>query len=152
MNSETSKTTDNGPDTQRVADLSDQRNHDARGKFRPGNKAGKGNPHHKRLGKLREAQAKATTPRRMKRVWDAVMAKAEAGDMLAAKLVIEMVHGKAPQRVEIDTGGGQVSESKQTFDFAAFAVAWREKNSTAHIPGIAQRAIVNAQVIEDKEV
>lgn len=67
------------------------------GRFAPGNRAGKGNPHARRVQKLRAAYVMAVKVSDMKAVVDAVLAAAKTGDIAAARELCDRILGKAAQ-------------------------------------------------------
>lgn len=81
--------------------------HDANGYFAKGNKLGRGNPAHKRMGQLRKAFIKAVTPEDVLEVGKKLMEKAKSGDIPAARLFLDHVLGRAPQHIELTGPEGQ---------------------------------------------
>lgn len=63
------------------------------GRFAPGNKGGPGNPHAATVGRYRAAILKCCTPEDVVDVFRAMMDKAKAGDVAAAKVVLDRVLG-----------------------------------------------------------
>ena len=76
--------------------------HDAKGHFAPGNKGGPGNPFARQVGQLRKKILEALGTERFDRVLEAVIVKAEAGDIPAAKLLFQYALGKPGPTVEPD--------------------------------------------------
>ena len=87
-----------------------QMNHDApstpesngrgpNGRFGGGNKAGRGNPHAAQVARLRSALLKAVKPADLKRVVSALLEKAMAGDVPAARELLQRLLGPP---VELD--------------------------------------------------
>ncbi|MBL8880211.1 MAG: hypothetical protein JNG88_13920 [Phycisphaerales bacterium] len=68
--------------------------HDGRGRFTAGNKAGKGNPHHRRVAELRAKMLERVTPDDVSAVVEALVNKAKAGDTAAIKLLLDRVFGR----------------------------------------------------------
>jgi hypothetical protein len=68
--------------------------HDSRGRFAAGNKAGKGNPHHRRVAELRAKMLERVTPDDLSAVVEALVNKAKAGDMAAIKPLRDRVFGR----------------------------------------------------------
>jgi hypothetical protein len=64
------------------------------GRFAPGNKAAVGNPHARRVARLRSALLKAVTPADMKAIVARLVQDARAGNVQAAREVIERSLGK----------------------------------------------------------
>ena len=64
------------------------------GKFGPGNRAGRGNPHAKRAQKLRSAVLYAVKPNDIKQVIEKLVELAKDGDINAAKLLFDRALGK----------------------------------------------------------
>lgn len=75
---------------------------DGNGRFAPGNRLSKGNPHARRVHKLRSVLLKAATPARMKRVALTLLRLAESGDVPAAKLLLQYTIGNPDQRLDVD--------------------------------------------------
>jgi hypothetical protein len=69
-------------------------NHDARGRFTAGNKAGRVNPHHRRVAELRAKMLERVTPDDIAAVVEALVNKARAGDTAATKLLFDRVFGR----------------------------------------------------------
>ncbi len=68
--------------------------HDNRGRFTAGNKAGRGNPHHRRVAELRAKMLERVTPDDLTAVVEALVNKAKAGDTAAVKLLLDRVFGR----------------------------------------------------------
>jgi len=68
---------------------------DRRGRFLPGNPGGPGNPDAAKLWRLRAAVTAAVTEADVRRVMRTLLRKATGGDMLAAKVFLDRVVGKA---------------------------------------------------------
>ena len=68
--------------------------HTPNGKFAPGNKHGKGNPHIDRVAKLRVAMLSAVTEKAMKNVIKKLIELAESGDIKAIALLLDRTVGK----------------------------------------------------------
>ena len=66
---------------------------DARGRFTKGNAGGPGNPFAKRTSEFRKAFLNVVSPSEFGEVVSTVLAKAKAGDMAAAKLIIDRLLG-----------------------------------------------------------
>jgi hypothetical protein len=64
------------------------------GKFAAGNKGGPGNPHAARVARLRTALLDAVTPADMKAIVAKLVEQAKAGNVPAAKEVLERTLGK----------------------------------------------------------
>jgi hypothetical protein len=81
---------------------SDEYSRDEGGRFKTGTKGGPGNPRAKYArqmsDRILEAGFKTCDPNRLLKAWDAVMAKAETGDIPAMKLILEYVDGPAGMR------------------------------------------------------
>src|SRR5947209_18915993 len=69
---------------------------DAQGRFRTGNRGGPGNPFARRVAALRQALYRAVDEKDLETITEALMEKAKAGDVAAAKLVLSYVIGKRP--------------------------------------------------------
>jgi hypothetical protein len=80
---------------------------DGRGRFTAGNRAGRGNPHARRMAALRQAFLSVATEDRMRELGEAMYAAAVAGDWHAAGLFLRFVIGRPsdavdPDRVDLD--------------------------------------------------
>lgn len=67
---------------------------DDRGRFAEGNRGGPGNPHAKRVAKLRSALLDAVTEDDLQAIIAALVRKAKGGDIMAAKILLDRVLGK----------------------------------------------------------
>ena len=65
------------------------------GRFGPGNKAGKGNPHAKQVAALRGALLKAVKPSDITEIIATLLNMAKSGDIAAAKELLQRVLGPA---------------------------------------------------------
>ena len=79
-----------------------QEQHREDGTFRPGNKGGPGNPFARQVGQLRKQILEALGTERFGNVLEAIIAKAEKGDIPAAKLRFQYALGKPGPTVEPD--------------------------------------------------
>ena len=75
----------------------------ATGRFVKGWRGGPGNPHGAETAKLRSALLKAITDRDVQAIIRKMIAKAKAGNVEAARLVLERVFGKPPLSVTLAT-------------------------------------------------
>ncbi len=71
-----------------------QSGRDERGRFADGNRAGRGNPHSRRVAELRSALLAAVTPRDVKQVVSVLLEKAKGGDTVAAAQLLDRTIGK----------------------------------------------------------
>lgn len=69
----------------------------ADGKFRPGNRAGKGNPLGGRVARLRSALIQAIDEKDIEKIVKGLIEAAKSGDVAAAKLVFAYVLGQPLQ-------------------------------------------------------
>jgi hypothetical protein len=81
--------------------------HDAKGRFRPGNPGGPGNPFARRIAELRKIIVDALNDAEMLAITHAMIVRAKAGDVSAARLLYQYALGKPakaanPDRVDID--------------------------------------------------
>jgi hypothetical protein len=95
-------------------------NHDARGRFTAGNKAGRGNPHHRRVAELRARMLERVTPDDISAVVEALVTKAKGGDTAAIKLLLDRIFG----RIADHDAAAAAEEAELT---AIRSVAWRER-------------------------
>jgi hypothetical protein len=71
----------------------------AGGRFGPGNKYARGNPHARRVARLRAEMLRAVSPADLREVIAALLAQAKAGDVAAAKELLQRLLGPP---VELD--------------------------------------------------
>jgi hypothetical protein len=76
---------------------------DQRGRFAAGNRGGPGNPFARQTAALRVALINAATPERITNIANAILDKAEKGDVSAAKLVFAYTVGKPAAAADPDT-------------------------------------------------
>lgn len=99
-------------------------NHDARGRFMVGNKAGRGNPHHRRVAELRAKMLERVTPDDTAAVVEALVTKAQAGDTAATKLLFDRVFGRiadydaaaAGERAELEAAEREIAQAERRRD------------------------------------
>jgi hypothetical protein len=72
------------------------------GQFAVGNKCGKGNPHARKLSAMRKAFADVVDENRLKQLAESIYHRSLAGDMVAAKLLLNYVVGKPVDSVDPD--------------------------------------------------
>src|SRR5262249_26958044 len=75
---------------------------DERGRFTKGNKGGPGNPFAREVGVLRATMVHAFPPKGFMRLVEVLRQKAEGGDMLAMKYILQYVLGKPTETVDPD--------------------------------------------------
>ena len=75
---------------------------DARGRFTKGNKGGPGNPFAREVAVLRATMIHAFTPKIFMRLVEVLRQRAEGGDMVAMKLILQYVLGKPAETVDPD--------------------------------------------------
>jgi hypothetical protein len=78
-------------------------NHDARGRFTNGNKAGSGNPYARRVAMLRRAMLRVVQPNDLQAIIVKMILLAGEGDVAAARLVLQYTLGKPTESVDPDT-------------------------------------------------
>ncbi|MEM7624800.1 MAG: hypothetical protein AAF333_04145 [Planctomycetota bacterium] len=76
----------------------------ARGQFTTGNAGGPGNPHAKKVAALRATLMKTVTHRDLQAIVKGLIERAKAGDVLAAREVLDRCFGKPRQGVDMDVG------------------------------------------------
>lgn len=79
---------------------------DSRGRFAPGNRAGKGNPNYLRTQRYRQALDAALSEKDLRAVMRGLLKAARAGDVAAARLLLHYSIGRP--RLEPDTALGQL--------------------------------------------
>lgn len=67
---------------------------DTGGRFLPGNKAAKGNPHARHVAQLRAALMRAVTPSDIQEIITSLVTAAKGGDINAARIILERTLGK----------------------------------------------------------
>src|SRR5262249_54043704 len=95
------------PEAPAAAAPAEQNGRDARGRFTAGNKGGTGNPFARQVAGLRAALVRGLTPERFDAIAEALIVKAEKGDVPAAKLLFTYGLGKPaeapnPDRLDLD--------------------------------------------------
>ncbi|HEY3323424.1 MAG TPA: hypothetical protein VGP72_23415 [Planctomycetota bacterium] len=93
------------------------------GRFAPGNPGGPGNPFAARVAKLRLQMLGSVSEDDMRSIVAAVVAKAKAGDLAAARVVFDYLVGKPqitvdPDRVDLD--GEALASEKQRRETAKY--------------------------------
>jgi len=83
------------------------KNHDAKGRFLPGNPGGPGNPFARQTASSLRAIREAFTEERLKEVAEMVYRKARGGDLAAAKIMFSYAGGRPapapePDRLDVD--------------------------------------------------
>jgi hypothetical protein len=74
----------------------------ATGRFLPGNRLGKGNPHYRKLAANRTAFLEAVGPEQVHELAASLLGRARGGDMEAAKLVLAYAVGRPAEAVDPD--------------------------------------------------
>lgn len=95
--------------------------HDVAGRFLPGNKAAKGNPHAKRIARLRAKLLATIRPADLAAVVKSMLDKARDGDVAAARLLLEYTLGR-PDRSGVDDQATGMSSPKFVFQFSGPAM------------------------------
>ena len=72
------------------------------GQFTTGNRHGKGNPHFAKVAAIRSAVFKSVTPATVKGLVKALIERAKAGDIAAAKLILPYLIGQPATAKEIE--------------------------------------------------
>jgi hypothetical protein len=83
---------------------------DVAGRFLPGTAPGPGNPMARRTAQYRRAIREAVSPEDLVQIIKVLMDKALAGDVQAAREVLDRVLGKAKVRVEVEERSASVAE------------------------------------------
>lgn len=68
---------------------------DARGRFGPGNRIGRGNPQLRRVARLRAELLRAITPEDIRAIFKSMLRAAIEGDTVAAREILDRTIGKA---------------------------------------------------------
>jgi hypothetical protein len=89
--------------------------HPSNGRFLPGNQAAKGRG--RKLREWREAVREAVSPETLKRIFRAAAARAERGDIAAARFVAEYVLGKPTVRVDLFKTEAEASGAAEEWDY-----------------------------------
>ena len=111
---------------------------DDKGKFVPGNQAavGRSRKHAEQVGNLRRALFEEVTPERLKRIVNSLIVEAEAGQVAAARLVLEYCLGKPRQVGEVITEPEPQGENVITVDSLG-ADDWVNACNARDITGLA---------------
>lgn len=80
---------------------------DAKGRFLPGNKLGRGNPFNKKCGEFKTAFFAAIQTEDVTQVAKRLIRMAKKGDLDAIKEVLNRTLGKVGEAVEIEGDGGE---------------------------------------------
>ena len=84
------------------------------GQFTTGNRHGKGNPHFAKVAAIRSAVFKSVTPATVKGLVKALIERAKAGDIAAAKLILPYVIGQPVTAKEIEA---EIDAAPVTIDY-----------------------------------
>lgn len=76
------------------------------GRFAPGNAHGRGNPHARQAAELREVLMAAVTADDMRVVVGALVEQARAGNVPAARELLDRVLGRVPLAATVDVSAG----------------------------------------------
>lgn len=75
---------------------------DTAGRFASGNRFGRGNPHARQVADYQRAVREAVTDEDLRRITRKLVERAIAGDVVAAREVLDRVMGKAKVSIEVD--------------------------------------------------
>lgn len=106
----------------------------AGGRFAPGNKFSKGNPYTKRINQLRSKLMEKFTDDRMELVAEALIAKAESGDLVAIRDLFDRLMGKVVNGPEFGAGdddGPTVAMPRDVLIEMIRGAAYRNKQEPA---------------------
>lgn len=95
--------------------------HDAAGRFLPGNKAATGNPHAKRIARLRSKLLATIRPADLAAIVKSMLDRARDGDVAAARLLFEYTLGR-PERSHVDDQATGMNSPRFVFQFSGPAV------------------------------
>jgi hypothetical protein len=101
---------------------------DPLGRFAPGNRAGRGNPHAARVSALRSALLDAVTPDDLRAVVAALVDRAKGGDVAAARELLDRAIGKPPAVLGVVTepvpepGGWVLTDEDRALFVALLAI------------------------------
>jgi hypothetical protein len=90
------------PDADSTTSTATAEGRDPRGRFVAGNRGGPGNPFARQIAALRKAFLDSVTPEDLAAIAQALLAKAKAGDVAAAKLVLAYLLGKPAAAADPD--------------------------------------------------
>ena len=93
---------------------------DDRGRFRPGNAGGPGNPHAAAVGKWRAALASSVTPEDLQEVIRAMVDQAKAGEAWAVRELLNRCLGRPAQTVAVEGSDGIWREMVADLEAAQF--------------------------------
>ena len=91
---------------------------DARGRFVGGNAGGPGNPHAKKVAKLRSAMLSAVTQKDFREVVKALIQRAKAGDVAAIRELLDRCIGKPTLPLDIEVDGRLASQTRDPVDMS----------------------------------
>ena len=89
----------------RTPSLTGDNGRDARGRFAPGNRASRGNPHAKRVHRFKSLLLKAVTDADLRRIARMLVERATNGDVRAAVALFDRLFGKPHQSLEVVSTG-----------------------------------------------
>lgn len=75
---------------------------DRSGRFASGNSGGPGNPHARQVAQLRSTMLRAVTAKDLRAITKALVEKAKAGDVMAAREVLDRCFGKPRQGIDLE--------------------------------------------------
>ena len=101
-------------DTQQTPQARPQVQRDANGRFAIGNDGGPGNPFARQTAALHSAFLQRATPEDMKAIADKLIEQAKAGNVVAAKLVLQYTIGKPAPAVQPDNLDSEEWEHTKT--------------------------------------
>ena len=89
----------------RTPSLTGDNGRDARGRFAPGNRASRGNPHAKRVNRLRSMLLQDVSDADLRAITRKLIEEAKAGNVKAALGLFDRLFGKPHQSMDIATDG-----------------------------------------------
>lgn len=101
---------------------------DAGGRWAKGNRGGPGNPHARRVARLRAELLRAVSPQDLREIVLSLVAKAKAGDILAAREVLDRLFGRPAQALDV---AARVSDERGQSPFEGEPLAERQKRIEA---------------------
>jgi len=113
---------------------------DAKGRFLPGNKLGKGNPHARQVAKLRSTLLNAVKPEDIRAIVRALVKQAKEGDLTATHELLDRLLGKPIQADVLE----RIEEAERNIEVVfGFTGAARDEEDIKRYGHTAKQTIKN---------
>jgi len=113
------------------------------GRFLPGNPGGPGNPHVHRVAELRSTFFEVVTKQELRAVIRALLKKAKAGDIIAARELLDRCLGKPQQTVDIDLEVDDKPKEKSLDEMSDLELAEIIVRGGIELPPILKKKVEN---------